>query len=345
MKYYTVINRHAYSDSVEKFIIKVNTNKDVFLLAFDENDLSFLEKHSEIRRFINKSTKMYELKNGKAVYSGAKLKMSPNRWFNKMAAFYAAIHKENECINSYLENEAKTGIKQKGISFGKYKSFWFADKENETAFPFRFLKSKGSEKQPLVIFFSGAGALGTDNIKPYFECLPMRMKLKKYNCNILIPQSNTQTNNGSCYSGFNDGLNRYVKSVKKLVEMLIKENHIDESRIYVFGTSFGGFCTWRSAYLFPEFYAAACSVVGGFDTKIKQSDYADFKRMAKLPIWVAHSSDDKVVSIDRDDYAVTKLKALGGNIKYTRWDKYGHAMALHFYRKEKWCEWMFNQKK
>lgn len=345
MNYYTVINRNAYCENIEKFIVKANKTTDVFLLVFDESDLDFLEKYSEIRRFIDKNTKMYELKNGKAVYSGAKLKMSPNRWFNKIANIYASIHKENGYINSYLENEAKTGIKQKGISFGKYKSFWFADKENGTAFPFRFKKSKGSEKQPLVIFFSGAGALGTDNIKPYFECLPMRLKLKKYNCNILIPQSNTQTNNGSSYQGFNDGLNRYVKSVKKLAETLIKENPIDKSRIYVFGTSFGGFCTWRSAYLFPDFYAALLPVMGGFDTKTEQSDYDDFKRMTNLPIWAVHSEDDMVVPIDRDDFAMEQLKVLNGNIKYTRWNKYGHGMASHFYRKENWCEWLFQQKK
>lgn len=345
MNYYIVINRNAYCESIKRFVVKTNKTADVFLLAFDEGNFDFLEKHSEIRHFIDKSTKMYELKNGKAVYSGAKLKMSPNKWFHKMANLYSAIHKENECISRYVEKADETGIKQKGISFGKYKPFWFANKENTTAFPFRFKKSKGSEKQPLIVFFSGAGALGTDNIKPYFECLPMRMKLKKFNCNILIPQSNTQTNNGNNYMGFNDGLNSYVKSVQKLAERLMQNYSIDESRIYVFGTSFGGLCTWRSAYLFPDFYAAALSVVGCFDTKTENSEYADFERMVHLPIWAAHSSDDNNIRIDYDDYAVSRLKSLGGNIKYTRWKQYGHGMALHFYRKENWSEWMFHQKK
>ena len=345
MRYYCVINKEAYMKAINRFVVRQSETGNIFLLSFEDSDLEYIEKNSEVIKFIDGSTKIYNLENGKAVYSGHKLKLSPNRWFGKMAKTDTAIHKENDIVKKHIEKASATSIKKNMGSFPAYKSYWFTDRENATAFPFRFKKAKGSEKQPLVIFFSGADALGTDNIKPYFECLPMRLKLKKHNCNILIPLSNTKTNNGSSYQSWNDGLNRYVRSVKRLAEMLIAEYQIDESRIYIFGTSFGGFCTWRSAYLFPDFYAAALTVVGGFDTKVKNSEYTDFERMKRLPLWAAHSADDTNVTIDRDDYAVEKLRALSRNIKYTRWDKYGHAMAYRFYRKEKWCEWLFKQKR
>lgn len=119
---------------------------------------------------------------------------------------------------------------------------------------------------------------------------------------------------------------------------------IDRDRVYVFGTSFSGFCTWRLVYNFSKLCACAMPVMGGFDDVIENSAYNDFERIADVFIWAVRSSDDECVSIEFDDYAIEKLKALGGNIKYSSWDKYGHNMTWHFYKKEKWCDYMFNYK-
>ena len=56
------------------------------------------------------------------------------------------------------------------------------------------------------------------------------------------------------------------------------------------------------------------------------------------------SSDDTNVKIDSDDYYAAELKKLGADIKYTRWDKYGHTMSGKFYRTEKWAEWCLSKK-
>ena len=70
----------------------------------------------------------------------------------------------------------------------------------------------------------------------------------------------------------------------------------------------------------------------------------DIGRLVKTPIWAAHSSDDTNVKIDSDDYYAAHLKKLGADIKYTRWDKYGHTMSGKFYRTEKWAEWCLSKK-
>lgn len=62
-----------------------------------------------------------------------------------------------------------------------------------------------------------------------------------------------------------------------------------------------------------------------------------------LPIWIAHSSDDSNVKIDSDDELYALLAKKNNDIKYTRWEKYGHKMAGHFYQKEPFIKWMFEQ--
>ena len=158
---------------------------------------------------------------------------------------------------------------------------------------------------------------------------------------MLIPQLYTGIKYNESLEEWHGKSDAYVASVKKLTESLAKDGSIDMNRIYVFGNSLGGGVTWRFAYNHPDFCACAMPVIGALYT----TDECDFTRLVSLPIWVAHSSDDKIVSIDSDDNAVARIKELGGNIKYTRWDKHGHAMAGKFYFRENWADWMFAQNK
>lgn len=342
MKYYAVTSKYSYSDKISHLVEK-NTD-DIYLLSFEEKDFETVESAFEKSRFINSKRQMYTLENGE-LQSLGKFRLSPDRWYKKFVKLYKIIHKEEKWVSDLLESNTNTLLEKFSLDIGKFKSFRFIDKNNDTAFPFRFRKSYGSKKQPLIILFCGAGGLGTDNFKPLFEFTLHLLKLQKYNCNILIPQAINKTNQAQTYEDYSKGLDRYVSSVKYLAEKLIEQNHIDTSRIYVLGTSFGGFCTWRSAYLFPDFYTAIVPVIGGYNIKTDDEAYNDFSRLVNMPIWAAHSSDDQLVSCEFDNYAVSELEKIGGKIKYTYWNKYGHAMASHFYKKENWAQWLFSQKK
>ncbi len=69
----------------------------------------------------------------------------------------------------------------------------------------------------------------------------------------------------------------------------------------------------------------------------------DFELLKNMPIWIAHSSDDKTVEIDSADECYNQLEKVSAPVKYTRWDEFGHGMSGRFYRTEPWVEWMFNQ--
>lgn len=116
---------------------------------------------------------------------------------------------------------------------------------------------------------------------------------------------------------------------------------VDKDRVYCFGTSFGGCCVWYSISMYPELFAAAVPAMG------LMMHFKEFlpvlKKYSTMPIWIAHSSDDNNVNIAVDDYLYNELKNINPNLRYTRWDKFGHKMAGHFYRKEPFIDWMFKQ--
>ena len=242
--------------------------------------------------------------------------------------------KKQRRTDKYIENELENYDGIRKIHGGRFSAYKFTDKSNNMSFPFRLYKSK-EKNSPLFVLFHGAGALGNDNIKQHIENLRFYKNILQYDCNILSPQAPYGANRGDYLIKF------YVKSVKKLIDELPID--FDRNRIYIVGTSFGGFCVWHISYLFPEYFAAAVPVMGGLYFDHDYGKY-DITRLTKTPLWVAHSSDDTNVKIDSDDYCVTELQKIGADIKYTRWNQYGHSMSNKFYKSEKWLEWCLSKK-
>ncbi len=235
-------------------------------------------------------------------------------------------------FSDIIENCSETGsIAKKSLL--KFESRIFVSKESKIAFNYRIKKAK-TDNKPLVIFLHGGGCIGIDNIKPLFEYYSNHIaeKLKKYDCNILIPQFP--------YYSMVDMFS-YSDPVKQLSEFIADETNSDKNRIYIFGTSFGGHRTWESAYDYPDYYACAMSVMGALDTNYRGG--VDYEKLKQIPILVAHASDDKTVPVERNDETVKMLEDISSNIKYIRWNKYGHRMVTRFYKRENWDKWMFTQ--
>lgn len=108
---------------------------------------------------------------------------------------------------------------------------------------------------------------------------------------------------------------------KRLTELLahVKETYnIDEDRIYLTGLSMGGFGSWRLAADHAEMFAAVAPVCGAGDPK-------NAEKLAKLPIWAWHGTDDTAVPFERSVEMVDAIKAAGGEkVRFTSLEHIGH---------------------
>lgn len=224
----------------------------------------------------------------------------------------------------------------KKLSFLSFKSYDFYCREQNISFNFRLKKSSSTDK-PLMIYMAGGASLGHDNIKQLVECNKLlHRQLKRHDCNILIPQE-------PCASyTYKPDRNDYYNAVLQLVDLICDEVKADRNRIYLVGSSGGGVAVWDMIYHNPDIFACGLPIMGRF---IFDKNIIDFERFLNTPLWVAHSSDDNNVVIDSDDYCVEELKKIGADIRYTRWNNYGHRMNKKFFRNEPWAEWMFSQVK
>ncbi len=264
--------------------------------------------------------------------SGAKMDNNGRR----IKRFNKRLEKEATYRKQIIETATDT-IMPSGRTVTSFKKYIYVNKNENVIIPFRFYEAKNSN-QPLLIFHGGAGTLGYDNFKTLFEFYndANGKAVVKSGCNVLIPQQMHYRYD----IDDNYMLGVLSENIAELVKTLISKYSIDETRIYVYGISYGAMCTWKSLFNNPDLYTAAVETMG----LLFDYEKADFQTIANIPIWLAHSSDDKVVKIDSDDYCYQKLKEADADVKYTRWDKYGHRMMRRFLKQEPWLEWMLSKR-
>lgn len=106
-----------------------------------------------------------------------------------------------------------------------------------------------------------------------------------------------------------------------IIAKLQKEFTIDPARIYVLGSSMGGYGSWSAITRRPDLFAAAIPVCGGMRTQ-------NVKGIVDVPIWCFHGGNDRTVPAERSRSLFEALQKLGGNMKYTEFPGVGHSSWL-----------------
>jgi predicted esterase len=164
-----------------------------------------------------------------------------------------------------------------------------------------------SQKYPLVLALHGAGERGTDNLihirlHRLATSWADPVNQAKYPCLVVAPQ---------CPPNQSWDVDAIVATVSSLLDSLANEFTIDSNRLYVTGLSMGGFGTWDLITRFPNRFAAAIPMSGGW--------YPDLvSRIANTPIWNFHGRVDPTVPVSESRDMIEALKGIGRTVVYTR---------------------------
>jgi len=206
--------------------------------------------------------------------------------------------------------------------------------------------NKDSTKYPIIIFLHGAGERGDDNTKQLIwgsKELLKTVKTPRKEAFLLFPQC--PENIRWVDVNWSDDTNHIspeiisepLGAVWSLVNQMIQDYPIDDSRIYVVGLSMGGYGTWDLLQRFPNEIAAAVPICGwgNPDTATK---------LLTTPIWVFHGAADSVVPVSRSQNIVGAIQEQGGKlIRYTEYPYVGHnSWSPTFATNELW-DWLFVQ--
>jgi len=179
---------------------------------------------------------------------------------------------------------------------------------------------------PLVLFLHGAGERGTDLELVKKHGPPKLVGEGKEFPFILV---SPQCPDGEFWS---------EHALRALLDQVERRYRIDRSRILLTGLSMGGNGTWKLAMLCPDRFAALAPVCGWGDTTMVNI-------LKNVPTWVFHGKKDPVVPFAASETMVRRLKAAGGNVRFTEYPDAGHDSWTATYDNPEFYAWLLAQKR
>lgn len=241
----------------------------------------------------------------------------------------AAMLSLASCVN----RELSEGVNTDERTFLQHKDYQgYIYKNGDTELPYRFREPPSVEegaKYPLVIFLHGAGERGNNNRTQIQKTVAKA--LDDRGCYVFAPQCPKNL----WWDGLRDSA--VSETLDKCIEYILTTYEVDENRVYITGLSMGGFGTSYMVKENPQRYAAAVCVCGAIDAD-------DYSAYVDVLMWVAHSSVDKVVSVEVSRKLYNAVTELGGDkIIYTEYDNMGHSIWNKFYGTAEVWDWLFFQ--
>jgi predicted peptidase len=118
-----------------------------------------------------------------------------------------------------------------------------------------------------------------------------------------------------------------VKTLDALLQRILAGYPVDPERVYLIGYSMGAGGVWRFGGAKPERFAAVVAIAG---TK----DLGMAKRLARVPVWAFHGTDDDVTPASNSEEMVAAIRAAGGDVQLELLPGRGHNIVDVFERKD-----------
>jgi predicted esterase len=126
--------------------------------------------------------------------------------------------------------------------------------------------------------------------------------------------------------------------VNDLISEISAKYRIDPNRIYLTGSSMGGYGTYRTALQFPDRFAAIAPVCG-------VGDPADMARIKDLPVWAFHGDRDIDVPFEQDQKTIDALRQAGGRVRFTVYHNVAHDCWSQTYSNPTLFDWFLEQQR
>ena len=227
----------------------------------------------------------------------------------------------------------------------RYESF---DGKKIAAF---FYRPEGEGPFPVLVNIHGGPE---SQARPYFSAITQYL-VNESKIAVLVPNVRGSDGYGKTYLQLDNGFKREdsVKDIGALLDWIAKRPALDESRVGVFGGSYGGYMVLASLVHFGDRIRAGCDVVGisnfvtfltntkAYRRDLRRAEYGD-ERDAKMreflasisptahldkiqsPLFVAHGANDPRVPVSETDQIVEAVRSNGRDVWYMLARNEGH---------------------
>ena len=225
----------------------------------------------------------------------------------------------------------------------------FNDKDQSLNYRILFPKNFDKNKSyPLTLFLHGIGERGDDNKLQLKYVDKVFLNPENYNnfqSIVVFPQAPIDDNWSSRLLTKNQVRQVFPENEKptkslqlviKLMDSIIKEDYIDNKRVYLSGLSNGAMGSFELLKNRPNMFASAVLICGGGNPRWAK----DFAKTT--PVWIAHGSDDDVVFPELSINMVKAVIKYGGSPKFTLYENVKHESWFNVFNDPNYLKWMFS---
>ncbi len=190
-----------------------------------------------------------------------------------------------------------------------------------------------SRKYPLILYLHGSTDTTTWDFGWYHDTIQSRDPVF-----VITPKSLQRSMGwGSSWDAY--GLSTDMQKTMDVLADVEYQFSIDTTRLYVTGTSMGGFGTFAIISQRPGLFAGAYAICGG-------GTPATAAQMMQTPLWIFHGGADPVVPVQlsRDIYHAIQ-QAGGTRVRYTEYPGVAHNAWDYTAREKTLDRWFLAQRK
>lgn len=210
------------------------------------------------------------------------------------------------------------------------------------------------QKYPLILFLHGAGERGDDNARQLVhggDFFAADSNRRNFPAVIVFPQCQENTywanvkihyqQDGSRSFSFDPSGEPTIpmQLTISLLDSLLGEAWVDQSRVYIGGLSMGGMGTFEMLYRMPQIFAAAFPVCGGSNPEMIN------EAVNKVQVWAFHGTDDGVVKPELSEKMIEAYIKAGAHAWLTLYPGVGHNAWDYVFQDPDLLPWLFSVQK
>jgi predicted peptidase len=206
--------------------------------------------------------------------------------------------------------------------------------------------AKGEQKLPLLIVLHGGGGTGLNIEKCKGQASRLIRTIDQTDIKSLVvaPQASLSPMKVGAKGGW------VPADLNILLAHLLETLPVDPNRVYLTGSSMGGYGTYAWAGVNPEHFAAIAPMVGGLGALGPKDITPDLdlwgKNIAKLPMRAYYGAMDKVVPADRGEMILKAIeKAEGKQADVIVFEDMGHNAGQRPFSDPKFFQWLFSHRR
>ena len=185
---------------------------------------------------------------------------------------------------------------------------------------------RSEARWPLILFLHGAGERG-DDLDLVRKHGPPKLVEEQPDFQFIV--ASPQCPAGEAWD---------VDVLVELLDEVVGNYPVAESRVYLTGLSMGGYGTWDLACARPGRFAAVAPVCGGGRGLLAH-------RLRDVPVWAFHGAKDDVVPLVASQRMVERVNAAGGNARLTVYPDAGHDSWTETYANPALYKWLLGHRR